>query len=55
MIKIIVKQGDPAKTYHFAQKIELESKNKLEEFEIYHAFYRHNMGGIVEMRGEALL
>jgi hypothetical protein len=55
IIKIIVKQGDPAKTYRFAQRIELESNARVEEFQVYHAFYRHNMGGIVEVRGEALL
>lgn len=32
VIKIIVKQGDPSKTYHFSNVIALESKGKLEEF-----------------------
>lgn len=51
VIKIIVKQGDPSKTYHFGQKIELEHRGKIDELEIFHAFYRHNMGGVVEIRG----
>jgi hypothetical protein len=55
VIKIIVKQGDPSKTYHFSNVISLEAKGKTEEFEVFHAFYRHNMGGIVEIRGEPLL
>jgi hypothetical protein len=32
VIKIIVKQGDPSKTYHFSNVIALESKGKSEEF-----------------------
>lgn len=55
IIKIIVKQGDPSKTYHFSQEIELSFKGTSEKYEIVHAFYRHNMGGIVEIKGEALL
>lgn len=47
IIKILVKQGNPSKTYHFCQKLDLEFKGKSESFEIFHAFYRHNMGGIV--------
>ena len=46
IIKIIVKQGDPSKTYHFNQVIELTTKGKTDKYEIAHAFYRHNMGGI---------
>lgn len=51
VIKILVKQGNPSKTYHFSSQIILESKGKNEEFEIFHAFYRHNMGGIVQISG----
>jgi hypothetical protein len=46
IIKIIVKQGDPSKTYHFSNVVSLEHKGRTEEIEIFHAFYRHNMGGI---------
>ena len=55
IIKIVVKQGDPSKTYHFSQIIELNYKGKVETYEIPHAFYRHNMGGVIEVKGEALL
>jgi hypothetical protein len=50
-----VKQGNPSKTYHFSSLISLEARGKNEEFEIFHAFYRHNMGGIVQISGEPLL
>ena len=32
IIKIIIKQGDPSKTYHFNQIIELTTKGKTDKY-----------------------
>ena len=55
LIKIMVEQGRPERLYHFSSLVELDVKGHIENIEIFHAFYRHNMGGIVEIKGEALL
>lgn len=43
---MIVQQGDNSQTYCIAEKIKLEASNsKIEQFEIFYAYFRHNMGG----------
>ena len=51
VIKIVVKQGNTSKLYHFNQTVELNLKGKVDKYDIPHAFYRHNMGGIEEIKG----
>jgi hypothetical protein len=43
---MIVQQGDPSQTYCLGERIKLEgNNNKVEEFEVFYAYLRHNMGG----------
>jgi hypothetical protein len=51
VIKLIVRQGDPSRTYHFAQKVELEVRGKTEELDIFYAFTRSQEGEINQLKG----
>ena len=58
VIKIIVKQGDPSKLYHFAQTVRFQNddrRHRQEEFKVIWGFYRSNMGKVDSIRGTDLL
>lgn len=53
LVKILVKQGDPAELYCFSKKIQLQGVNdkKVDEYEIVCSFKRLNSGNIKELKG----
>lgn len=58
VIKIIVKQGDPSKVYHFAQTLKLVNQDKShhdEQHKVLWGFYRSNMGKVDSIKGTELL
>jgi hypothetical protein len=54
IIKIVVKQGDPSKVYHFAQTLRFineDHKHHDEDFKVLWGFYRSNMGKVDAIKG----
>lgn len=56
VVKIIVQQGHPSHLYSFCERVKLEAPTgKVDEFEVFYAYERHNMGGSTELKGLKLL